>query len=165
MRDYLQTKGYFDASVELERQSSAEKNHLNIVYKIDPGARHKLVAVQFQGNKYFDTNTIRERMEIQPSSIILSNGRFSQRLLTGDIAVIKSLYVSNGFLDVKVTSELLDDYQGKEGQMAVVIKIEEGPQTLVASLKITGNKAFPVDRLIGLLSCTEGQPYSRSQRD
>ncbi|HZL65699.1 MAG TPA: outer membrane protein assembly factor BamA [Candidatus Limnocylindrales bacterium] len=162
MRDYLQTKGYFDVTVEVERRPVPEKNHLNIVYNIDPGVRHKLAAVRLEGNKYFDTDTIRERIAIQPSSIILSNGRFSQRLLADDLAVIKNLYQANGFLGVKVTSDLQDDYQGRENQMAVVIKIEEGPQTLVNSLKVAGNNTFPLDRLTRLLSCTEGQPYSEA---
>ena len=160
MRDYLQTKGYFDVTVEVERQPVAQKNHLNIVYNIDPGVRHRLAAVRLEGNKYFDTDTIRERIAIQPASIILSNGRFSQRLLADDLTVIKNLYQANGFLDVKVTADLQDDYQGREGQMAVVIKIEEGPQTLVNSLKVVGNNTFPPGRLTRLLSCTEGQPYS-----
>ena len=160
MRDYLQTKGYFDVTVEVERQPVAQKNHLNIVYNIDPGVRHRLAAVRLEGNKYFDTDTIRERIAIQPASIILSNGRFSQRLLADDLTVIKNLYQANGFLDVKVTADLQDDYQGRENQMAVAIKIEEGPQTLVNSLKVVGNNTFPPGRLTRLLSCTEGQPYS-----
>ena len=64
LRDYLQTKGYFDATVEVDRQPTPEQNHLDIVYKIDPGIRHKLVAVKVEGNKYFDTATIRERMAV-----------------------------------------------------------------------------------------------------
>ncbi len=162
MRDYLQTKGYFDVAVEVERQPSPEKNHLNIVYKIDHGVRQKLAAVRLEGNKYFDNDTIRERMALQSSSITLSNGRFSQRLLADDLTIIKNLYQANGFLDVKVTADLQDDYEGKEGQMAVVIKIEEGQQTLVGALKVTGNHTFPLNRLIQLLSCTQGQPYSEA---
>ncbi len=162
VRDYLQTKGYFEAQVEVERKPLPAENHLDIVYKIDPGVRHKLAAVRLEGNKYFDNETIRERMEIQPSSIILANGRFSQRLLTVDVAVIKNLYQANGFLDVKVTAELQDSYEGKENQMAVLIKIEEGPQTLVGSLKVAGTKAFPVQRLAPLMVEVEGQPYSEA---
>jgi outer membrane protein assembly complex protein YaeT len=162
MRDYLQTQGYFDATVEVERQPAPEKDRLNIVYKIDPGARHKLAAVRIEGNKYFDNDTIRERIAVQPSSVTLSNGRFSQRLLADDLAIIKNLYQSNGFLDVKVTAELQDDYEGKEGQMEVVIKVEEGPQTLVGSLQVNGTHVYPADRLVPLLSCTPGQPYSET---
>ncbi len=162
MRDYLQTKGYFDATVEVERQPSPEKNHLNIVYKVDPGVRHKLAVIRVQGNKYFDTDTIRERMALQPSSVLLPNGRFSQRLLADDLTNIRNLYQANGFLDVNVTSELQDDYRGRENQMEVVIKVEEGRQTRVNSLTLTGNHAFPTTQLTSLLSCTPGQPYSEA---
>ncbi len=160
LRDYLQTQGYFDATLEVERQPSPEKNHLNIVYKIDPGARHKLAAVRLEGNKYFDGDTIRERIALQASSIMLPNGRFNQRLLADDVTVIKNLYQANGFLNVKVTADLQDNYQGREGQMAVVIKIEEGRQTLVNSLQLAGNHSFARDRLAPLMSEVEGQPYS-----
>ncbi len=162
LRDYLQTKGYFDATVEVERQPSPEKNHLNIVYKVDPGVRHKLAVIRVEGNKYFDTDTIRERMALQPSSVLLPNGRFSQRLLADDLTNIKNLYQANGFLDVNVTSELQDDYQGRENQMEVVIKVEEGQQTRVNSLTLTGNHVFPTNQLTALLSCTPGQPYSEA---
>src|SRR5258705_8452774 len=40
----------------------------------------------------------------------------------------------NGFRDVKVTSTAEDDYQGKTGQIAVNVNIEEGPQWHIAKL-------------------------------
>ncbi len=95
-----------------------------------------------EGNRYFDTETITERMAIQPASLLAEEGRFSQRLLTEDLASIKYLYQSNGFLDVKVNSEVRDNYDGQKDQIAVVIEIEEGPQTLVNSLEIVGNRAY-----------------------
>ena len=162
LRDYLQTKGYFDAAVEVERHNAAEKNHLDIIYKVDPGERHKLAAVRLEGNKYFDGETIRERMELQPSSTLMPNGRFSQRLLANDLIIIKNLYLANGFLDVKVTSDLHEEYQGKPGEMEVVIKVEEGPQTLVKSLQLAGNRTFPRERLVPLMSELDGQPYSEA---
>ena len=160
LRDYLQIKGYFDASVEVERHPTPAENHLNILYVIEPGDRHKLAAVKVEGNKYFDTETITERMTIQPSSLLLKNGRFSQRLLAGDLVSIKNLYQSNGFLNVKVNDELKDDYEGQKDQIAVLIKIDEGPQTLVNSLQIVGNETYTLDRLQRLLSSVPNQPYS-----
>jgi outer membrane protein insertion porin family len=162
LRDYLQVQGYFDADVNVEREPAADKNHLDIIYKIDPGVRHKLAAVRIEGNRYFDTETIRERMAVQPSSILLPNGRFSQRLLANDLLSIKNLYLANGFLDVKITSVLNDDYRGQKSQMDVVIKVEEGPQTLVEALELEGVQGFPRDRLQPLLSSTPGQPFSEA---
>jgi len=160
LRDYLQIKGYFDVGVEVERRPTPAENQLNILYVIDPGDRHKLAAIKVEGNRYFDAGTITERMAIQPASLLLKNGRFSQRLLTEDLTSIKYLYQSNGFLGVKVSSDLQQNYEGKQDQIAVVIKIEEGPQTLVNSLQIVGNHIYPLDRLERLVSSLPNQPYS-----
>ena len=162
LRDYLQTKGYFDAAVDVDRRSAPGQNHLDIVYKIDPGIRHKLVSVKIEGNRYFDTAAIRERLGIEPSSLLLPNGRFSQRLVNDDVASIKYLYQANGFLQVNVTAELKDDYEGKKNEMQVVIKIVEGQQTLVNAVKLAGANSFTAAQLDPLLSSAPGQPFSEA---
>lgn len=162
LRDYLQTKGYFDAAVEVQRHPVTDQNHLNIVYVIDPGIRHKLVSVKVEGNTYFDTSTIRERMAVEPSSLILPNGRFSQRLLTDDVTSIKYLYQANGFLDIKVSGDLQDNYKSKKNEMQIVIKIDEGPQTLVNELKVEGANSTTPEELLPRLSNLKGQPFSEA---
>ena len=162
LRDYLQTKGYFDATVEVTRQPAPEKSHLDIIYKIDPGVRHKLAAVKIEGNKYFNTAALRERMAVEPSSFVLTNGRFSQQLLSEDLSSIKYLYQANGFLDVKVVGELVDDFGGKANEMEVLVKIEEGKQTLVGELKVEGAESFRDRQLESSLSNAQGQPFSEA---
>lgn len=162
LRDYLQTRGYFDATIDIQRQNDAEKNHLDIVYKIDPGVRHKLVSVAIEGNKYFSAETIRERMAVAPSSFLLPNGRYSQQLLTEDLDSIKYLYFSNGFLDANVSAELEDNYRGKKNEMQVLVKIEEGPQTLVADLKVEGAAYSRFERVESNLTNIKGQPFSEA---
>lgn len=160
IRDYLQTRGYFEAAVEVERHPMPEQKHLNILYVIEPGERHKLASVKIEGNKYFDDDAVRERMTVQPATLVLPKGKFSQRMLTEDVASIKYLYVANGFLDVKVESELRDNYLGKSNDMQVLVKIVEGPQTRVSELKIEGVSDSDLKELQPSLTNTEGQPYS-----
>ena len=162
LRNYLQTKGYFDATVDVERHPVPEEDQVNIVYKIDEGQRHELEAIKVEGNKYFDEATIRERLTVQPKSWILTNGRFSQRMMTDDVASIKALYEANGFLDVKVDAALDDSYESHSGQLLVVYRITEGPQTLVRNLVIEGNNTFTTEQLAPLLSSVPGQPFSEA---
>ena len=162
VRDYLQTKGYFDATVEVNRRPTPEQDRLDIVYQIDPGIRHKLVSIKIEGNKYFGTAAIRERMAIQTSSVLLPNGRFSQRLLNDNVSSTKYLYLANGFLQVNVSAELQDNYQGKKNEMQVILKITEGPQTLVNVVKLEGVNSFPLDELDPLLSSAPRQPFSET---
>jgi outer membrane protein insertion porin family len=162
LRDYLQTKGYFDATVEVQRHPVTDQNHVNIVYVIDPGVRHKLVSIKVEGNKYFDTPTIRERLAVEPSSLLLPNGRFSQQLLTDDVTSIKYLYEANGFLGIKVNGDLQDNYEGKKNEMQVVIKVDEGPQTLVNDLKVEGVNGTTLEQLQPRLTSLKGQPFSEA---
>jgi len=65
--DYLQTKGHFDASVDIEKEF--EPKIMKVIYKIDPGPQHKLALVEITGNKNFvDTAKLRSYLEIQPAS-------------------------------------------------------------------------------------------------
>lgn len=160
IRDYLQTQGYFDSEVNFVRQPEPSENHIHIVYQVERGVKHDLVAAVLRGNKYFDNALIRERMSVQPSTLLMQHGRFSQELLAADVQNIRDLYLNNGFERVQVTSDVKDDYQGHSGHMAVFIDINEGPQTLVSKLNIDGNSIINDGQLMPLLTIMEGQPYS-----
>ncbi|MBV8820895.1 MAG: BamA/TamA family outer membrane protein, partial [Acidobacteriaceae bacterium] len=78
------------------------------------------------------------------------------------LQAIRDLYQSNGFRDVQVTSRELDNYKGKVGDLAVFIDIEEGPQSFVSKLEITGVSQADRDYLRSVIRCIEGQPYSEA---
>jgi outer membrane protein insertion porin family len=158
LRDYLQTQGYFDAQVAVTRNSAPEKT--DIVYDVDKGGRHKLLAIALEGNKYFPEDLLRDHMRIQPAGWLLSHGLFSQSLLNRDVETIQNLYQANGFQQAKVEPEVDDNYLGQRGQMRVVLHIDEGTQVLVKQLTIEGNKTFPETELRNLLANAAGQPFS-----
>src|SRR4029077_3804625 len=135
-------------------------NELQIVYVVDPGARHKLGDVQIAGNKYFLTEKLRARMQVRPSARFESRGRYSQALLTTDIRGMEDLYRANGFQAVKITSSILDNYDGHQNDLAVRINIDEGPQTLVEAFRIDGNHAFSQEQLAPFINTASGQPFS-----
>ena len=167
LRDYFQSRGYFDAKIDYTEKDEPDRRL--VVYDVNRGMRHKLVAVDVdwsnvvtlpRGEPYFKRDVVRERMLVQPAGRVLSQGLFSQSLLTRDQQAIENLYKGNGFLQVKVTSDVQDDYEGVSGRMRIVVHIAEGPQTRVASLTIDGNDHIPADQFRGLISTQEGQPWS-----
>lgn len=158
--EYFQSRGYFDAGVSFSYKPEPSGEQI-ITYDIDRGSKHRLVALDISGNRYFDRETIVERMYLLPaSSIRYHNGRYSQRYLDKDVAAIKDLYQSNGFRDVEIGTSVDDDYKGKTGNIAVQIKITEGPQWLVSKLEITGINEPDISYLRSLIHSTPGQPYS-----
>lgn len=160
LTDYFQTLGYFDVKIDFQRIRDPENKHVDIVYNIDRGPRHKLTDVSIEGNKYFPSSLIRERLAIQPAGWLLSHGRYSQSLLARDVNSISDLYRTNGFSKVQVKGQVKDNLTNDPERMAVVFHIDEGPQLLVNSLAITGNKTVPESELKDLLSIIQGQPFS-----
>ncbi|HXY13752.1 MAG TPA: POTRA domain-containing protein [Terriglobales bacterium] len=158
--NYLQSRGYFDAKVELKGPPGTTGDELQIVYLVNAGAQHKLVKVEISGNQYFRTSDIRERMQVQPAGRLFVYGHFTQRLLAADVGSLTNTYIANGFQKVKLTSEVIDDFEGHENEVAVQINVDEGPQTLVGAFHILGNTTFSAPQLKGEINTAEGQPFS-----
>ena len=160
--NYLQGVGYFDAKVTVQK-NPASADEMRVTYNIDAGERHKLLKLEITGNKSFSDDQIRSRMQIQPAGRFLAHGRYSQSLLNADVRnLIANPYHANGFLTVKITPEVQDNYAGKKNDLAITLKIEEGPQTLVGTLQIAGKETalasgFPA------LNISSGQAFGYSK--
>ncbi len=167
VRERLERQGYFDADVNYTTETHEVKSSRaatqtteeTITYTVERGARHKLIGIEIKGNKYFDTELLRSRLQIFGGAFG-SAGRFSRRLVDSDAQSMRSLYQANGFLDAKVEQQTEDNYKGKEGDLFIRFVVQEGKQTRVASLSIEGNHAFKEDELLGVIGSTRGQPYS-----
>ena len=160
--NYMQRLGYFDAKVTVQK-SPASAAEMRVTYKIDPGDRHKFIKLAIVGNKSFSDDLIRSRLQIQTAGRFLAHGRYSQSLLNADVRnLIANPYHANGFLDVKITPKVEDNYQGKSDDLSITLQIEEGPQTMVRQLQITGKETalaapFPD------LNIAPGQAFSYSK--
>ena len=159
LRDYFQQQGYFEVTVDFSQQKVVD-GKTDIDYAVDLGIRHRLVAVTVSGNKFFDTKTVRERMSIVPKSFEVRRGRYSEALAARDKSVIEDLYRSNGFRDVRVTTEAHDDYKNVKGDIAVSFTIDEGHQYTVASLTVSGVEEPELGKITEHLSSQEGEPFS-----
>jgi outer membrane protein assembly factor BamA len=167
LQERMERDGYFDAKVEYataEREVVGKKSDWKgseevITYKVDRGDRHKLLRIEFEGNRYFSTSLLRGRLVIVPSSFEL-RARFSRRLLDADVLSMKTLYAANGFLAANVEGRIQDDYAGKSGDLVIRFVIQEGKQTLVSSLSVEGMKALTEEEIRGVIGSLPGQPYS-----
>jgi outer membrane protein insertion porin family len=162
LQNFLQTRGYFDATVSVSRQSGGSDQALRVVYVIDPGDRHKLTAIRISGNHFFDDDQIRGFMDEQPAGHLFSHGRYSEALLTQDVRNIQDQYRAQGYRQVEVSSKLLNNYQNDPFQLAIQLSIKEGAQTRVAWVRIEGNYSIPSEQILPKLSTEEGQGFKDS---
>ncbi|HXS93758.1 MAG TPA: POTRA domain-containing protein [Candidatus Limnocylindrales bacterium] len=160
LRDYFQSEGFSDAEVEYKQQRVIN-DRAAIDYLVNLGKRHRLVAIFVEGNRYFSTAAIRERMFLRTVTFIqFPHGRYSENLLTRDIDAISTLYKTNGFRDVRVTARIQDDYLGRIGDLAVTIQVVEGPQYFIQTLQVNGIEHLDKTAVVAQLSSGEGQPFS-----
>src|SRR6266576_1105359 len=167
IRERLERQGYFDADVNYTTETHEAKPTRGgargteeiITYKVERGNRHKLVGIEITGNKYFDTELLRSRLQIFGGAFA-SAGHFSRKLVDSDAQSMRDLYQANGFLDAKLDAHVEDNYKGKEGDVFIRFEVQEGKQTRVASLSIEGNHAFKEEELLTVIASTPGQPYS-----
>ena len=160
---YMQSLGYFEVRVTYTATQTPNRQEQSITYHVQHGGRHKFVFLSVSGNRYFPQQTIRERLYIEPALFPrFPNGRFSNDYLKQDVQSIENLYISNGFRDVRVTTQVEDNYRRKQNDLAVFIKIDEGRQWLVANLTIDGARSPDLATLRPILTCLPGQPYSEA---
>ncbi len=164
IKEYLEQAGYFDATVDVKvigEDTPSER----VVYSIDKGKKHKVLAVEVKGNKYFNTDTLKERMKVQKADAYMRSGRYSPALVASDESSIQSLYRANGFNEAKVTSSVadVDDRNGKElkyAEIRVTLTVVEGPQQKFGEIKLTGIAGDREKTILPMLNAQTGQPFS-----
>jgi outer membrane protein assembly complex protein YaeT len=159
IRDYYERRGYTDCDVQYSSTSNPDTGARVITYTVTPGARRRLVAVEFTGNKYFKDDLLRSQLTIHPAEVFRS-AIFSRRLLQQNEDALRALYVSNGFGSAKVQAEAVENYRGHPEELLARFRIEEGAQTTVESLEIAGNSAIATTTLLGVVGSRPGQPFS-----
>jgi outer membrane protein insertion porin family len=167
LREWFERAGYFDAQVSYtvseapaaESGNAVRRAARVVTYQVERGDHHRVLKVEFTGNKYFGSDLLRGRIRIQAAAFA-SPGRYSSEMLQDDVTSIRTLYDANGFQESDVRSQLVDDYNGHHGDLYVKFVIQEGQQTRVASLTIEGNHQLSEDEILGVVGSSKGQPYS-----
>ena len=162
IREFLQRQGYFDAEVNPHVDGVGTPKQ-TVVFDVNEGKKYRVIAVDISGNKYFDTDTMRERMQVVKADAYVRNGRYSQTLLENDVSSIQSIYRANGFSRVKVTTETLQaGTKGKLALMRVNVKIDEGEQQKFGSAKLSGVDPSREKEVRAMMNTVEDQPFSLS---
>jgi len=165
IKDFLFQEGYFDATVGVNvagENTPAE----SVVFSVDRGKKRKVGSVTIVGNKYFETDLLKERMQVQKADAYLRNGRYSPELMKADEDSILALYRANGFNNAAISTSTKDVDTSKSGkklkvaEIAVVVTVVEGPQQKFGPVTLTGVADSRMKDVKALLNSQERQPFS-----
>ena len=155
--DFFQSRGYFNVKVNTNFQN--EGSNVELVYNVERGSRHRVETVDFRGNQHFDKDVLSRQVKVKPHRLVLlSRGKFSDKLLRQSVTGITAFYKNLGYEDVKVDTDVVDH----EPKVYVTFQIAEGLQTLVDNLTVEGNAHIPSSAFSpkGGLRLRPGQPFS-----
>ena len=155
LTDYFQKKGYSDVKVTAKMEKSLDQ--ILVEYNIDRGPKRKVERILFHGNNALSQKELMAQVTVKRSHI-WSNGSVSQKLLKQSADNITALYADHGYEKAKVTPRAID--HGSKN--AVEFDIEEGQQTIVEDVKVSGNQNVPYAQLADSkgLQTRSGAPYS-----
>ncbi len=145
LTDYFQKKGFYDATVTINFQKQPDQ--ILIVYTIDRGKKHKVDRILFQGNYELSAKELMDQVTVKKSHI-WTHGSVSQKLLKQSAANIEALYRDRGYEEVKVKPRTIDH----EPKIDVAFDIEEGTQTIVEDVQVSGDQ----DIAFGQLAAPKG---------
>lgn len=149
-----QQKGYYFVSVSYNVERPDNRN-IRIIFNISEGQLVSIKNISFAGNSYFKDETLKEYLDIKKGGFLFDD------VLKEGLKSISALYMSNGFLSVRITQEVLlyDDNK----KLGISINIEEGPQTRLSLIRLEGNNSFSNEDIQSGIKSRAGRPFNESQ--
>ncbi len=138
--DYFQKKGYSDVKVNIDFKEQPDK--IEVVYEIDRGKKHKVQSISFHGNQQISEQDLMAQVTVKKSHI-WTHGGVSPKLLKQSVSNMEALYRDKGYESAKVTARVVADAL----RLNIHFEIQEGQQTLVDNVEITGNISVSEDEL------------------
>jgi outer membrane protein assembly factor BamA len=159
--NYFQSKSYFDAKVA--SHFDQRPDIVTILYDVQPGNKHRVEGVHFEGNQHFSDKELASHILIKKTRFFFYRGDFSSDLVSKSTASLKALYKNSGFANAAVVPQVRDH----EPELEVTFRISEGEQDKVHDLRIVNSANEGIKPKIdeGKLNLGPGKPYSAQLLD
>lgn len=115
-------------------------------------------SVTIAGNEAFDSDRIRGLMVMRPGGF-LSSTEFQKPAFNDDLRNIQAFYRNHGYLDVQIVDTLVK-VDTAQNQVAIALKISEGPLYRVESVSVLGNRYFTDSTLLDMIDLKQEDPYN-----
>ncbi len=168
VRNFYLEKGFTDVRVDvsIERnEKDKDANEAKVVFKIVEGEQTTIKEVNFVGNSYASTSTLRGIMKTKAQSLF-NSGVFQESKLQKDIKAIEDYYADHGYVDAKVERvERKIEETEKEGKkyLYLTLYIKEGEQYKYGGMSFEGNKIFSTEKLKSLVRQKPGGILSKKK--
>ena len=153
IEDHLRAQGYRDGDASYQKIATA--GALDIVFTVKYGPLYRVAGVRVEGASALAPADLTPLLGLAP-------GRpFVQTQLEADVRALIAAYRQQGFGDVSCTPAVEPAPGGRtpgEAPVVVVLRVVEGPRTIVTEVDLSGRDAVPEAELRAALATRTGQP-------
>jgi len=154
---------YFGSEVEY-RVELEQGNKAVVYFDIVEGVKGYLTKIAFVGNKVFGSRKLRGAMKTKEKGWfwwLSGAGKLEKDVLDLDVNRIRSLYLDEGYVTVKVNEPELTLSKNKKS-IKITVRVEEGEQYKLGSLDITGDILTTKEELLKGFKSSVNKVYRSS---
>jgi outer membrane protein insertion porin family len=155
-------KGYKDAAITFTT-SEPEDGEVVLTLHVDEGKIVRVQNIIFEGNRAFSNRRLRALMQTKEESTLLSwatgAGNLDQEVLKTDVERLTAYYYDNGYVNVKIDEP---EVERKDKGLDITIKIDEGEQYKVGTVKLGGDYQGKEQFLLPGLEMKTGEVFRAS---
>jgi len=148
-------RGFLDYSITAKTEFTDDKSKVRVTFIIDEGPIYRVGKIIFAGNQYFDQQTLRATLQLEPEQVYI------KRKAQSDAKRLGELYYEHGFVDAEVAQQ--PKFVSDANVVDVEFAIDEGKQFRIGQIDITGNE-FTQDKAVRQVlneyGFTPGQLYN-----
>ena len=156
---WYQVHGFKDAKVLSDSVYKVSENYISIKINLSEGHKYYYRAINFTGNTKYDNKILNAILNIKKGDI------YNPEILENKLYInqagldITSLYMDDGYLFFSVTPV---ETSVENDSIDMEIRITEGPQATISTVKVTGNTKTHDHVVLRELRTKPGQKFSRS---
>lgn len=167
IRDKYHKSGYKNVYVSMESKFLMRKGKKirKVTFVVDEGERSIIEDLAFKGNRNLSDRELGKQVLTRSEGMFTSGG-FDPRVLSEDIAAMKSMYRKKGFQDPEITplfSWRRDKHKNRRSTLT--FEINEGRRTLVGTIRLPGLGVMAEEEAKALLNMKEGGGFSQNLMD
>ena len=164
MKAFYREKGFYSVRIT-SKTSKAVKNQVQLSFLVDEGPKCYIKEIRFHGNENYSSWSLRRKLQTKTYSFFLTwitdAGLLNQEQLANDVKILKSFYLSEGYVKVKVSKPeiTLDD---SRKWIYLDFNIDEGEIFSMGTVEVVDPESDKetTDSLVKTLKGQPGETFS-----
>jgi outer membrane protein insertion porin family len=164
LKDFFYSIGKYNAEVSAI-VTPLPRNRVDVKLLFEEGDAAEIRQINIVGNEIFEDDELYKQMELKfdaPWWNFLSETRYQQQTLSGDMENIESYYKDRGYLQFGITSTQVSMTPEKDG-IYVTLNIKEGEQYRVSEVELSGDLLGYEKFISGVLPIRKDNLYNQAE--